>query len=539
MQKKLGMKIVAALAAGSLGLGLASCSDGGSQSTVAQGSEDEMVFAIGEPSGEFDPKKGWGDHGQQRLLHSSLFKASDKGDGELEGDLAKDFKQSKDGKSWEFELNPEFKFSDGAPVTAKDVKFTYDMLIKEGTNWDLSAIDKVSTEGDHKVRIDLKKPDTIFSILLTQIGIVPADKYGDDYSHNPIASGPYKVVEFRPGEQLIMEQNEYYPTKPKHKKLIFMLSDEDQSIQAAKSGQVDVLAVFPGNANQKIKGMHDESIKTVESLGMTMPTVPAGGKGETNGMPVKVGNDVTSDKAIRQALTVGIDREALVDLTLDGRGKPAYSSVDDQPWFNEETTFEDGKADEAKKILEKAGWKDTNGDGTVDKDGKEAESELYYASDDPNRSDLSNAVAAQAKDLGIKIKPKGVTWDDIYKDGKTVPVMFGLGAHAPSDLYFYYASDQIGVGYHNLSSYKNKTVDKHLKAARHAKSLEASLPDWKVAQWDRKQGMSSRPDADNPFVWLVRRDHVYYVKDGLDLGKQPIHAYGHGWQIFLNYEEWL
>ena len=62
-----------------------------------------------------------------------------------------------------------------------------------------------------------------------------------------------------------------------------------------------------------------------------------------------------------------------------------------------------------------------------------------------------------------------MTWDDIYKDGKTVPVMFGLGAHAPSDLYFYYASDQIGVGYHNLSSYKNKTVDKHLKAARHAK----------------------------------------------------------------------
>lgn len=71
------------------------------------------------------------------------------------------------------------------------------------------------------------------------------------------------------------------------------------------------------------------------------------------------------------------------------------------------------------------------------------------------------------------------------------------------------------------------------------RSLEASLPDWKAAQWDGKQGMSSRPDADNPFVWLVRRDHVYYVKDGLDLGKQPIHAHGHGWQIFLNYEEWL
>ena len=539
MDSKIGAKIIAAGLIGALStFGLAACSsEGQDQSAQSQSDENQLTFAIGEPAGEFDPKKGWGDHGQHRLLHSALLKFQD--GVELEGDLAKSFEESEDGKQWTFELNPDFKFSDGVQVTAEDVKFTYDMLKEDGTAWDMSSLESVEADGDNKVTINLKQPDTIFPALLTQIGIVPKDKYDDNYSQDPIGSGPYKVTEFRPGEQLILERNEHYPTKPKHEKLVFMLSDEDQSIQAAKAGDVDVLAVFPGNSNQDIKGMKDVPLQTVEAMGMTMPTVPSGGKGKTNGEEVEVGNDVTADKAIRQALTLGIDREALVDLTLDGRGRPAYSSVDGQPWFNTDTIFEDHKVDDAKKLLEEAGWKDSNGDGIVDKDGTEASFELYYPSNDSNRGDLSNAVAAQAKEIGIEIKPKGVTWDDIYKDGKTVPVMFGLGAHVPSDLYFYYASDQIGVSYHNLSSYKNSVVDEHLKKAREATSLEESLDEWKAAQWDGKTGMSSRPDADNPFIWLVNRDHVYYVKDGLSLGKQPIHAHGHGWQIFLNWEEWV
>lgn len=545
MDRRIATKLIAAGLVGALGtFGLAACSNEESEDqaqtqTDEQNAEDTLTFAIGEPSGEFDPKKGWGDHGQQRLLHSSLLKWKDSEGVELEGDLADSFTESDDGKTWSFELKPDFRFSDGEQVTAEDVKFTYDMLVKDGTAWDMSSIDKVEAPSKTSVKITLKQPDTIFPALLTQIGIVPKDKYNDDYSHNPIGSGPYKVTEYRPGEQLIMEQNEYYPVMPKHKKLVFMLSDEDQSIQAAKAGDVDVLAVYPGNSEQDIDGMKDVSLQTVEAMGMTMPTVPSGGKGKTNGKEVKVGNDVTADKAIRQALTLGIDREALVDLTLDGRGRPAFSSVDGQPWFNTDTTFEDHKVDDAKKLLEEAGWKDSNGDGTVDKDGTEASFELYYPSNDSNRGDLSNAVASQAKELGIDIKPKGVTWDDIYQDGKTVPVMFGLGAHMPSDLYFYYASDQQGVGYHNLSSYKNDTVDEHLKKAREAHSLKDSLDEWKAAQWDGKTGMSSRPDADNPFIWLVNRDHVYYVKDGLSLGDQPIHAHGHGWQIFLNWEQWV
>lgn len=538
-----GTKAVSAVLIGALSLaGLSACGND-TENRDAQGSAqsseqgDTLTFAIGEPSGEFDPKKGWGDHGQQRLLHSSLLKWKNESD--FEGDLAQSFTQSEDGKSWSFDLNPKFKFSDGQNVTAEDVKFTFDMLIEDGTAWDLSSIANVDAPSPEEVVITLKQPDTIFPALLTQIGIVPKAKYNDDYSHNPIGSGPYKVVEYRPGEQLIMERNEYYPSKPKHQKLVFMLSGEDQSIQAAKAGDVDVLAVFPGNSDQDIKNMEQVSLETVEAMGMTMPTVPAGGTGETNGQKIKVGNDVTSDKAIRQALSVGIDRQALVDLTLDGHGRPAYSSVDNQPWFNTDTVFQDHKIDDAKKILKEAGWEDSNNDGTVDKDGTEARFELYYPANDDNRGDLSNAVAAQAKELGIEIKPKGVTWDDIYKDGKTVPVMFGLGAHVPSDLYLYYASDQIGVGYHNLSSYKNEVVDEHLKKARESRTLQESLDEWKAAQWDGKTGMSSRPDADNPFVWLVNRDHVYYVKEGLSLGKQPIHAHGHGWQIFLNWEEWV
>lgn len=110
----------------------------------------------------------------------------------------------------------------------------------------------------------------------------------------------------------------------------FTFSEEDHSFQAAKPGDVDVLAVFPGNSNQDIKGMKDVPRQTVEAMDVKTPTAPSVMKGKTNGEEVEVGNNVTADNAIRQALTLGIDSEALGDVTLDGCGRPANSSMGGQ-----------------------------------------------------------------------------------------------------------------------------------------------------------------------------------------------------------------
>ena len=98
-----------------------------------------------------------------------------------------------------------------------------------------------------------------------------------------------------------------------------------------------------------------------------------------NGIEVSTGNDVTSDVAVRRALSYGLDRQTIIDLALQGHGAKSYSLNDGLPWFNERTVIADGDIDAAKKILEDAGWHDSNGDGIVEKNGLKAEFNLYYS----------------------------------------------------------------------------------------------------------------------------------------------------------------
>ena len=113
-----------------------------------------------------------------------------------------------------------------------------------------------------------------------------------------------------------------------------------------------------------------EAVKTVDNRGIVFPFVKSGNFTE-DGLPI--GNDVTADPAIRHAINIAVDRQALVDGVLEGHGTPAYTSVDGLPWWNPDTVIEDADLDGARKLLEEAGWKDTDGDGILEKGALKAE----------------------------------------------------------------------------------------------------------------------------------------------------------------------
>ena len=108
-----------------------------------------------------------------------------------------------------------------------------------------------------------------------------------------------------------------------------------------------------------------EAVETVDNRGIAYPFIKSGGFTE-DGLPI--GNDVTANLAIRQAIDIAIDREALVDGVIEGYGSPAYTSVDGLPWWNPETVIEDSDVEGAHKLLKDAGWEDTDGDGILEKD---------------------------------------------------------------------------------------------------------------------------------------------------------------------------
>lgn len=516
---------------------LAGCTNG-KETTVTQGKDtvpevkDELILAIGtETEAGYDPTTGWGQYGSP-LFQSTLLKR----DAELNvvNDLATGYTVSKDGKTWTITLREDVRFSDGEALTAEDVTFTFETAARSASIIDLTNMEKVEAADDTTVVFTLKEAQSTFISLLTTLGIVPEHAYDKSYAEHPIGSGPYKLVQWDKGQQVIVERNpEYYGEQPYFNRLTFLFLEEDAAYAAAQAGTVDVAAIPAAFTRQEISGMKIEAVKTVDNRGIVFPYNSAGG---TTSEGVMTGNDVTADAAIRKAVNVAIDRDALVEGVLEGYGRPAYSVADDLPWGSEEARFEDGDLTEAKRILADAGWLDTDNDGIVEKGGLEASFHLYYFAGDMTRQSIALTVADMVKEAGIHIEVKGKSREEVQKLMYANPVLFGWGSHDPLETYNLYSSTKNGVGYYNAGQYSNPEVDTWMDKAMRATDEEEAWGFWQKALWDGTTGFGFQGDA--PWAWLVNVDHIYLVREGLNIGEQQIHPHGHGWPITSNIEEW-
>lgn len=496
-------------------------------------SSDELIAALGaEPEAGFDPMTGWGSHAGSLLFQSTLLKRDH--DLQITGDLATNYRISADGLVWTFELRDDVRFSDGEPLTASDVVYTYNTLKANATVFDLTVLEQVRMVNPTTVEMVLKHPQSTFINLAATIGIVPAHAHDANYSERPIGSGPFRFVQWDKGQQLIVEPNpHYYGTKSEFSKITFLYLSEEAALAAAKVSQVDIAAVTPSLAKQTIPGMKLVSLQSVDNRGIAFPFVKSGEATE-KGYPI--GNDVTADEAIRKAVNVAVDRQALVDGILEGYGSPAYTVSDGLPWWNPESVIQDGDIERASQILADAGWKDSDGDGILEKDEMKARFTLLYPASDRVRQSLAIAAADRVKELGIHIDVEGKSWDDIYRLMHSNAALMGWGAHDPLEMYNLYSGTTRGFEAFNPGYYYNETVDMYLNRALTATSEEEANEYWKKAQWDGETGLSARGDA--PWAWLVNMDHLYYVRDDLDIGKQKVHPHGMGWPITDNIEHW-
>ncbi|QSX08516.1 ABC transporter substrate-binding protein [Alkalibacter rhizosphaerae] len=533
MKKKIGFKLAVILL--SAAFVFAGCSgdkvDTGDNG-VDDGKKEELILAIGnEPDDGFDPTTGWGRYGSP-LFQSTLLTRNQ--DFEIENDLATGYEISEDGLQWSVDIREDVVFTDGEPLTASDVVYTFETAATSGSVLDLSNLEKVEMLNDFSVVFTLKQPQSTFVHTLATTGIVPEHAHDEGYSSDPIGSGPFKFVQWDKGQQLIVEANpSYYGDVPAFKKLTFLFLGDDGAFAAARAGQVDVAAVPASFAKQEVAGMELVRLESVDNRGILFPYVSTGKKTE-NGDPI--GNDVTSDIAIRKAINIGIDREALVDGILEGFGTPAYSVSDGLPWWNEETVITDGRLEEAKNLLKEAGWVDTDQDGIVEKNGRKAEFNLLYPAGDQIRQSLAMAAADMIKPLGIQVIAEGKSWDEIERSMYSDAVLFGWGSYDPLEMYNLYSSNTAGEGYYNTGYYGNPIVDEYMEQALHAKIEEEAISFWKKAQWDGNTGFSAKGDA--PWAWLVNLNHLYLVNDKLDIGTPKIQPHGHGWPLTDNIAQW-
>lgn len=496
---------------------------------------DELIAAVGthggEPEAGFNPITGWGDN-HEPLVQSTLFKKDSKAN--VITDLATNYTVSSDGLKWTVKIRNDVKFHDGVPLTAKDVAFTFNTAVNASSGVDLSMLERATALDDYIVEFELNDPQATFINKLIAVPIVPEHAYNENYGVKPIGSGPYKFVQWDKGQQVIFEANpDYYGQKPYFKKITLLFMAGDAAFAAAKSGQVDVAEIPSSLANQKVDGMKMVSLESIDARGICFPVNPNTGKKTESGYAI--GNNVTSDPAIRKALNIGIDRQKLIDGALNGQGKEEFTGVDKLPWGNKEAIFEDGNIEEAKKILAEAGWTDTDGDGIVEKNGLKAQFTLTYPSSAQERQALAVSVGEEAKKLGINIEVEGKSWNEIDTLAHSTPNVFGYGSLDPTEIYLrYYSKSYDPSNYNNIIMYSNPVVDNYLRAALTSPDQDTANKNWQMAAWDGKTGFSAKGDA--TWMWMATINYLYIMDDDLDIGTPKIQP--HGADIFGNILEW-
>lgn len=500
---------------------------------VQAGAEDSSVVVTmpttSEPESGFDPAYGWGagEHVHEPLIQSTLVRTTK--DLKIENDLATEYSCSEDKLTWTVKIRDDVKFTDGEPLTAQDVAFTYNTCRDESTVNDFTMLKEAVAVDDTTVEFHMNEPYSIWPYTMAIVGIVPEHAYSETYGQNPIGSGRYIMKQWDKGQQVIFEANpDYYGEEPKIKKLTVLFMEEDAALAAAMAGQADVAHTAASYSDQEIEGYSLMRVDTVDNRGFNLPvTEPE----EKDG--IVYGNSLTSDVNVRRAINLAIDREEMIDNVLNGYGTVAYSVCDKMPWYNDEAVTE-YDLEAAKALMDEAGWTEGK-DGIREKDGEKAELTLMFSNGDSVRQALAEDTANQLRELGIEVKTEGVGWDTAYDRAQSEPLMWGWGAHTPMELYnIYHSMEDTGLA--QYSPYANETVDKYMDEALESDNLEESYELWKKAQWDGTTGITQ--EGDIPWIWLCNIDHLYFVRDGLAVAEQKIHPHGHGWSIVNNIDEW-
>ncbi|MEU3934268.1 ABC transporter substrate-binding protein [Streptomyces sp. NPDC029044] len=518
-----GAAVTAALAAA-----VTACSAPSGAGSGDGKSGGSVVLGVASEPDTLSPLLGYGKDGNSKIFDGLLARDADL---KLKPALAAAMpKVSDGGRTYTFTLRKGVEFSDGEPLTAADVVYTYRTVLDPKTNntfkSELDAVKKVEASGDDKVVFTLEYPYAPFAAR-TVLPVVPEHVAGrqdpntGSFNTKPVGTGPYVLTKWSKGEKLTFKANpRYWGGEPKVKSFTMaVIGDDNVRATRLRSGDLDG-AVLPPNLAATFKG--DDAKRTYEARSydfraVTLPTA----------------NEVTGDRAIRRALDAAVDREAMVDKILDGAGRPAYGPLPvDDPAFTDdiERTQDLGKAG---KILDEAGWKPGEG-GIRTRDGQRAAFTLLYPSGDKVRQDHALAYASDAKKAGIEVKVESATWEVIEPRMKDDAVLAGFGSTGDPDfgLYTLLHSSLAGDGFNNMARYDNPAVDRALDNGRRSQD-----PAERTAAYEKLQ----RALVQDPgYTFLTHIDHLYVLADRWENLNTQLEPHEHGFASgpWWNIEDW-
>ncbi|MBT1278501.1 ABC transporter substrate-binding protein [Thermoanaerobacter sp. CM-CNRG TB177] len=436
---------------------------------------DTLIIGLYAPKGVFNPL--YAETSYDIYVNSAMFNSllEVDFDGTYIPSLAKSWDIDKDNNTITFHLRDDVKFSDGTPLTAKDVEFSYYVLadptydgpialsaagikgFKEYNEGNADKIEGIKVIDDHTIQIQLEKVlGTSLSDL--NIPVIPQHYYGKDFAkgkldgvkaleQQPLGSGPYVFEKFVPGQEVRLVANEnYWKGAPKIKHLIFKTTTEETAVQMLQTGETDYET---SNITAK-----KDNVELLESLGFVdyslLPTNGYGYIAFNHKLPK------FQDVRVRKALAYGLNRQAIVDAVY-----PGLAEVRDVPQSKVSWAYPDEKdiihydynPEKAKQLLDEAGWK-VGPDGYRYKDGQKFTIHFLASSPNPVNDALVPMAVENYKELGIEFVAEPLDFNAIIEKvnkGDFEMYFMARGLTPEPDPYttFFSKGSQNKIGYAN------------------------------------------------------------------------------------------
>lgn len=370
---------------------------------------------------------------------------------EIQPLLADNWKKVDD-LTWQFHIREGVKFQNGNKLTANAVKSSLERALKANPRvQEMLVVNSITADGQN-LTITTKTPHTtLLGNLADPINsIVDTSSATDTFAKAPIGTGPFKLKSYTDGSQVVVDRyNDYWGGKALINEATFKyIKDDNTRSMALQSGEIDVANNVSINNLSLFEDKSKYSISTTSSLRIVMSYF-------------NFKNEFLKDPAVRKAIALGVDRESYSKVLLKGTAVPAVGPFPGSlPFGNKNLTGYNYNKAEAIKLLNDAGYKDTNGDGIVDKNGKNLSLNLAVF---PTRAEIpviGEAMQAQLKDIGIAVNVKSYeSVNPILKSGDFDLCLYNVNTATTGDpqsfLELYFKTG----GSTNFGKYSNPAVD--------------------------------------------------------------------------------
>lgn len=508
------------------GLILTGC--GGKASSSGSSSNSTLRMLGVEPTQGFDPNAAFADASRvpMAMIYETLTERDDHG--KIVGSLAEKWDVSPDGKTYTFTLRPNAKFSDGSPITADDVKFSFERA-KTGQvlKTQLAVLDKVEATSTNTVTFTLTHPMSTFTDLVGRpasaaILSKKAVSADSNYFTKPaVTSGPWTLQEYTPKSQMVFEANQYYYNVPKIKKVIVSFNNDPTANAAAlESGSADVASIAYSDADRLRK---EGRIQVIQSDQLA---------------PLFWGWDRTkapfNNKQVRQAVAWAVDREGKQKACWYGTGGVTYGNLL-RPWdpdYIELDTYKASSRDEAiakaKQLLDQAGWKEGS-DGVRHAsgvagvaDGTALSFQVPYEGNWPAAECHVQLLQQDLKKVGIDAKPQkydpAAYWGDVAKNKFT---MYHGGAGAADGMDLYDNWFKTGGSLTALTTHlSDPSIDAKITQAEQATPDQAKQIIQDLERWQADELPMLVVGYQWPQVGMTKRVHNY--KPGVDADSRTL-----------------